>query len=162
MGKFRRGSPRFFHAVGQNYNGADQYPNVRCGNDFDFNGNAQEKFLGDAQHPQSSPATLARRDNLRDCRHDFNTVHIFSGNFNRRSGGGYSHNLRLSGNGRDLGVGVSSKITEARRSYRGDFGDMRRIFIGDGRQSHKIARTDWLSDLGISKRGVICLRSNFP
>ena len=44
MGEFGRSGARFLFALGKDANGANEYPNVRCGLDFNNNGGSAEKF----------------------------------------------------------------------------------------------------------------------
>ena len=44
MGEFGRSGARFLFALGKVRNGANEYPNVHCGLDFNNNGGSAEKF----------------------------------------------------------------------------------------------------------------------
>ena len=45
MGVVGRSGARFLFALGKVANGANEYPNVHCGLDFNNNGGSEEKFL---------------------------------------------------------------------------------------------------------------------
>ena len=107
MGVFGRGGTRFFHALDEIGNGADECPHVFGGRDFNSVLDAAEKFLAFARLAESTPALLARRRDLRRYRRDVHAVHILSRNINRRGGGDYGNLLRVSGYGRHVGIILS-------------------------------------------------------
>ena len=105
---------------------------------------------------------MARRDNLRNNRRDVHAVYVFSRNSDRRRGGNDRNLLCMSRNGRDVGKFLSQKISKARRNNCSDFGDERRLFTRDGRQSDKITRSNGLRDMEFVERRGICIQRDIP
>ena len=79
---------------------------------------------------------MVRRGDLRRDRRDVHAVHVFCGDFNRRSGCDDCNLLCMPGNGSFMGKLLPQTISEARRGISGDFSDERSIFARDGRKSY--------------------------
>ena len=66
--------------------------------------------------------------------------------------------LCVPGYGRNLGVVLSQKIPEGRRGFGSDFGNARRIFIGDGRKSDKIIGSVGVCAVEFGERRGFCIQ----
>ena len=162
MGKFGRGSARFFPALDENRNGADEYPHVHGGRDTDSAGGAAQKIFRVVRSAESTSAAVARRGDLRRDWRGVHAVHIFSRHRTWRGGGGDSHLLRVPGNGRHVGKFLSSAATDARRNYCGGAGDDGRVPSGDGRQSDENFGAVGLCAVEFGKRRGVCIQRDFP